>query len=457
LKEKVDSRNSLKQGRGIGLGLGILFFLLVLHGVSLWNTPRLAPDGDLPLRNSARLFLHGFFDYHGINGSLDITSAREHFQQAADEGFPEAQVMLARMMIEDQPREMNRIDDFTPPLEYNHTALRWLQKAAAAGNHLAQGFLDDHAKTQAFLAQASRGDSEAMFKLGVFYNQARGLPYSRNYSLYYLAKAAAAGHPRAQVMHEEMDVGRKLQVQRYRNSLEGATRGDGRAMYDLAICLWGGIGTDADLNASNDWMAKAAEGGSPEAQAELGSLYLNGWKGSPPDLVQAMIWWDKAARQGNKRGLNNLGWYMLHLRPHEPALSKPKAVAYLENASAQGFAPAQQALEKYGFIASEEGPRISPDISKLSMAALLEKADHGDNDARNLAATRLLEGTGEKPPNLAQAMQYWKLAAASHSPAACFNLGFSLWKTGYQDEGIRLIERAAQEGCRAANSFMTLH
>jgi hypothetical protein len=53
-------------------------------------------------------------------------------------------------------------------------------------------------------------------------------------------------------------------------------------------------------------------------------------------------------------------------------------------------------------------------------------------------------------------MHYWKLASASKSPAAFFNLGFSLWKTGHQDEGIKLVEKAAQAGCSSAVSFMNL-
>jgi hypothetical protein len=65
-------------------------------------------------------------------------------------------------------------------------------------------------------------------------------------------------------------------------------------------------------NGANDypqamlWWRKAADQGDAEAQAAVGWLYFNG-RGVPKDYSQAMLWFRKAADQGNAGAQNNIG------------------------------------------------------------------------------------------------------------------------------------------------------
>lgn len=54
------------------------------------------------------------------------------------------------------------------------------------------------------------------------------------------------------------------------------------------------------------WWRKAADQGDAEAQAAVGWLYFNG-RGVPKDYSQAMLWFRKAADQGNAGAQNNIG------------------------------------------------------------------------------------------------------------------------------------------------------
>jgi hypothetical protein len=53
------------------------------------------------------------------------------------------------------------------------------------------------------------------------------------------------------------------------------------------------------------WL-ETAQGGDPEAQTNVGEMYERGM-GVPPDLVQAVAWYQKAADKGYSRALFNLG------------------------------------------------------------------------------------------------------------------------------------------------------
>ena len=62
------------------------------------------------------------------------------------------------------------------------------------------------------------------------------------------------------------------------------------------------------------WFRKAADGGSEEAENNIGVLYLNG-RGVNKNIDQAKIWLQKAADHGSleaKENLSNLsGWRRL--------------------------------------------------------------------------------------------------------------------------------------------------
>ncbi len=75
---------------------------------------------------------------------------------------------------------------------------------------------------------------------------------------------------------------------------------------ELAAAYFTGNGVAKDLSQAARWYEKAAEGGDPLAQVQIGYFYQAGI-GVPVDLVQAVHWYELSAAAGNPRGMENLG------------------------------------------------------------------------------------------------------------------------------------------------------
>ena len=73
-----------------------------------------------------------------------------------------------------------------------------------------------------------------------------------------------------------------------------------------------GRGAPLSDNTAAAWYLRAAEAGSPDAQAMLGWMYEVG-RGVPKDLGEAVRWFRLAAAQGNTVARDHLK-YLEHLR-----------------------------------------------------------------------------------------------------------------------------------------------
>ena len=67
-----------------------------------------------------------------------------------------------------------------------------------------------------------------------------------------------------------------------------------------------GRGVPKDVAQAVVWYRKAAEQGEADAENDLGLMYLKG-RGVPQDLAQANAWFRKAAEQGEAEAQRNLG------------------------------------------------------------------------------------------------------------------------------------------------------
>jgi uncharacterized protein len=149
----------------------------------------------------------------------------------------------------------------------------WFSKSAEAGyapSERALGLLywhTDPAKAAMWLQQAARkGDAEAQFDLGNFYEQGVLGTINHTQALSWIQESAKQGHPDAQVSLGQM----------YED-------GEG-VLQNYAVAA--------------KWYRKAAEhvpnlGGAGQGRNNLGLLYLNGL-GVPKDFVQAYFWFSLA-------------------------------------------------------------------------------------------------------------------------------------------------------------------
>ena len=188
------------------------------------------------------------------------------------------------------------------PQDYSE-AMKWYQKAAGSGDSDAmynigvlydngQGVQRDFSEALKWYQKAAEADYvPAMNKLGIIYND--GLGVQKNYlkAIEWLQKAVDKGDRDAKLrlgivfenIGKQYDRGIEVQqnfseaVKWYQKAAEiGLTD----AMFNLGQLYYSGQGDyeQKDFDKSNEWFLKAANNGDPEALNAIGNLYLKGFK-----------------------------------------------------------------------------------------------------------------------------------------------------------------------------------
>lgn len=86
-----------------------------------------------------------------------------------------------------------------------------------------------------------------------------------------------------------------------------ADKGDARAQLGLAMMYFLGQGVPRNMAAAMDWCHKAADQGLPAAQYRLGQMYANPWRAELQDFIEAAKWYEKAANQNYAAAQDELG------------------------------------------------------------------------------------------------------------------------------------------------------
>ena len=115
--------------------------------------------------------------------------------------------------------------------------------------------------------------------------------------------------------------------------LAKAKGGDADSELRVAFAYETGQNVPQDLVQAAVWYRKAAEQGNGFAQTKLGLLYESG-EGVPQNYTQAAIWYRSAAEQGNSPGQLNLG--MLYYDGHGVPQDYAQATTWFRKAAEQG-------------------------------------------------------------------------------------------------------------------------
>ncbi len=205
-------------------------------------------------------------------------------------------------------------------------------------------------------------------------------------------------------------------------------------------------------------LIRGARGGRPEAQLELGRLYLYGSAGLPKSLPSALHWLDRAAQQGSCQACELIGAHI----PVELALQSARPlVQWYERAFDAGILRAGMVLAQLT-LEHEGGPSIDPARRDKALRALEAAARAGVPDAQWLyaryqgnGAARVSAPAAVVPvaaPSVAapaQSAERWLRSAAdgavpqgrhahaqTQGPGALLDM---LWESGAQE---RFLERA---------------
>jgi localization factor PodJL len=78
-----------------------------------------------------------------------------------------------------------------------------------------------------------------------------------------------------------------------------ATKGNGKAMHNLAVLYAEGVSGDPDYRNAAQWFRKAADHGVPDSQYNLAILYARGI-GVEQNFAESYKWFALAAQRGDK-------------------------------------------------------------------------------------------------------------------------------------------------------------
>ena len=195
----------------------------------------------------------------------------------------------------------------------------------------------------------------------------------------------------------------------------------------------------------------AALAGKGSAAYAVGLGLAEGWNG-PPDIGQALAWWQRAADQGDADAMNALA--VAYAEGLGVAPDSARARQLWQQAAAQGHPTAQYNLGSL---------LVSQAETRADMAAaagwLRQAADQGDSDAQYFLANLYDSGEGV-PRQPDEAMRLWREAAANGHADAAYSLGeaYLSGTTGSVDvsEAQRWMKRAAAAGHPQAAATVAL-
>ena len=368
---------------------------------------------------------------------------------------------------------------------------RW--RAGRAGGALSRGLKAYRERRYAaalrhFSAAARAGDAEAQYRLGLLYANGEGVVQHPPDAALWYERAAEQGHMAAQFqlslayLHGQPGASRTW--------YEAAVAHDGDAAeWNRSLWFPSGISLEHDYREALRWSLLAAAQGLPEAQANVGSLYLRGL-GCECDYHEARRWYELAAAQGNAEAAHGLG--MLFANGLGCAVDIGAAAQWYATAAEHGNDAAQVALglmyaagqgmprepsraaALFRQAAEAGNPRASYNLGLLHLRgegvpedgaaaeSAFREAARGGYGPAMLSLARLCERDPHAIAGAAEAVLWYKHAAAAGNAEAQFALG-RLYARGegvpqQLDEAAKWFERAAEQGHATAQfNIAALH
>lgn len=287
-----------------------------------------AESGDADARYHLGLMYEG-----GIGVAQDAEQAQAWFVRAANQDDVRAQLALGRSYEAEYPdvaqqwfekaaqlgsadamAELGRaFSDQRKPAEQRLQGAAWYVKAAVAESAQAQLALGElFTVEQAVLAfacfkqAANQGDMQAQWRLSQCYASGAGVGQSVQLAFTWAKRAAEQGLAAAQsavgAYYLEGYGTQADPVQALLWLEKAALQGDAKAQWNMgAVFASGAAGVEKDLRQAFIRCHQAAESGFVPAQATLGLLYVR-----IKEDDKALVWWTKAAEQGDPEAQYNL-------------------------------------------------------------------------------------------------------------------------------------------------------
>ncbi len=238
-------------------------------------------------------------------------------------------------------------------------------------------------------ARAAKGDTAAMFHMGLYYCYGQGMPQDFIKAKTWLQKAADKGHTASMVQLGIMNMagkgGKKDPVKALAFFRKAAKKGDGVAMNEIGMIYEEGDGVPKDMVEAVKNFQGAADKGITEAMSSLALCYAKG-TGVAKDPAAASKWLQKAAENGDVMAANDLAFFY---RSADLGNDCKKAMEWYMKARDMGDTGS---LPSVGEIAMEGKCK---DADFKTIAQWMKKyADQGDGDACFFMAAFYEEAVG---------------------------------------------------------------
>lgn len=230
----------------------------------------------------------------------DYSRALNFATFAADNGLPDAQVMVAHIYL----RGLSGIVDHNKAADYYRKAAAQQNSDAFMGlGEMAQRSLAGLTPSDAmtwFSSAAQAGRKDAMRAIGEMYLKGQGVTPDSDKAEFWLAKAAQMGDSQAdRKMADSLFETDPVKALEYYE--KAAAGGDHEAAYIAALMYEENYEIRPDTTRMTALMRQAAESGHAAAQADYGLLVYQG-RGTAPDITGAAKWFEKSAHGGDSEG-----------------------------------------------------------------------------------------------------------------------------------------------------------
>lgn len=224
-----------------------------------------------------------------------------------------------------------------------------------------------------------------------------------------------------------------------------AEKGNVEAQCNAGLMLFNGEGTKQDSGAGIDWLARAAERGSAQAQYNLAVAYsMTEEEGNRARAVELFT---RAAEQGLPEARHNLA--VLCMTGEGTGRDAPRAIRLFGQAAEGGYAHSAFYLGMI-YLAGNGVP-----VDKAEALKWFRRAGElGLPEAWHNIGAMYYRGDGvQKDEN--EALRWFRMAADQGCGESQYNLGLVLVKgPDTKERGLEYLRQAAEQGIREASDYL---
>ena len=225
-----------------------------------------------------------------------------------------------------------------------------------------------------------------------------------------------------------------------------------KAQMALGKCYFTGQGVERDYAEAIIWYRKAAEQGDADSQLDLGSLYYYG-EGVAQDYTEAVKWYRMAAEQGDDNAQTGLG--ACYFNGYGVSQDYAEAVRCFYKAAENGNAAAQYNLGRSYY----SGQGVVQDYEEAAKW-YRKAAEQGNAEAQYILGICNLKGQGVER-DTGEAMRWLRKAADYGNAEAQYTLGCSYGSgdgVARDDvEAARWFRKSAEQGLAVAQYGLGMH